>query len=85
MYLLTLDPTFTCTAKKYCGNRKTASIRKNKAEVEKMCVEDSSCKAIDYSEHHGYGHLCTSTTFIAVGTYEACAIFRGTDGYVKLF
>ena len=81
-----LDGVFTCKTQSYCENRYTTmkAIWKPKSQVQRMCVEDSSCKAIDYSQRFGKGHLCTSTSFVQNSNYEICKISRGKDSYFKL-
>ena len=94
MYLLELDAMFTCTSMKYCANHNTQqAIGKHKSELQRMCVDDLSCKAIEYFEGKGIvegrGNLCTSTSFLTTtgeifGHSEACAISRSKYSHFKL-
>ena len=42
------------------GSSLDKKLYKSKADVEKDCLAEPTCKAYDYSEYWGYGGLCDS-------------------------
>ena len=44
----------------WIGGDLSEPIYKSKADLEKDCLAEPTCKAYDYSSHWGYGHLCDS-------------------------
>ena len=47
----------------------------SKSKLENLCIEDSNCKAIDYTDVNNWGHLCTTVEFgkfESTHGYEAC-------------
>ena len=59
----------------WIGGDLSEPIYKSKADLEKDCLAEPTCKAYDYSSHWGYGHLCDSVeNYGEWRWYEICSI-----------
>ena len=78
---VSIEVSFTCTFHWTCYTvEHDYLIFKNKKELQDMCVEDKSCKAIHYSAIDLGGRLCSSVRKVASNDsyMEFCLIKRGS-------